>query len=206
MRKILVLVVLGISLSVGCSGTKVRPSNILVEREKSASAVLLKEGEQVVRVKLLSSEEREELLKGIEELKRDGIKVGVERVEVVIFFDPLSSCYREFVRKGELEKFRGRAVFIPISVHGRARTILAAYLLKKAKREPLPLVVEKWFKEEVEVCKKNLEECIKENERLLSRGDLYELEKAKKLFRRLCLRSVPCFINLKTGEVTTLYF
>jgi len=193
MRKALVLGILGTLLGVGISGAKVQPPEILVGGEK-ISPVLLK-------VEPLSPEEREELLKGIRELRKDGIKVGVGEPEIVVFFDPLCPYCREAVKSGELEKLKNKSVFIPVSVHGKQGTVLAAYLLKKAKREPLPLVVKGWFNEEVEVCEKDLEKCIKEKEKSLTRGDLYELEKVEGLFRKLRLTAVPCFINLKTGTV-----
>jgi len=152
-------------------------------------------------VKPLTPEEREELLKGIRELERDGIKLGAKNPEFVVFFDPLCPFCKMAAEKGELEKLKDRAVFIPVSVHGQAGAVLSAYLLQKAKKKPLPLVAEEWFKKEVEACKKNLDRCVKEKEKLLSRGDLYEVEKAERLFRKLRLTAVPAFINLKTGEV-----
>jgi hypothetical protein len=149
----------------------------------------------------LSKEELQRLKEGIENLKKNGVKVGAENAEIAVFIDPLCPFCKMAAERGELDGLKDRAVFIPVSVHGQAGEVLAAYLLKKARTKPMAEVLKEWFSKEFDRCGKDVDACVKELGAKITKQDLFLEETAMRLFTKLQIPAVPAFVNLKNGQI-----
>jgi len=158
-------------------------------------------GEEVEREKILplTQEELSALRKTLSEVERDGVNFGVsvEKARYAVFFSPFCPFCKEAFLTGKAERLKGRAAFVPVSVHGELESVAAAYLLQQAKKRPMPEVALEWFKK-LDGCDRR---CLEKIADLVSKRELYLEQRLTDAFRKFSLPGVPLVVDLKSGRV-----